>query len=290
MDNDMKNSPFIEKSEALLPRRDKNTNKTDYGRILIAGGCVGYTGAPTMCARAALRAGAGLVYLGVPSSIYDITAVKNDEAMPFPLPSDADGRLSYSALPVLAERLNKCAVGVIGPGLGRSNEITALVGELIKSCRRPLLLDADGLFAVSRDISVLLDAPCQIVVTPHEGEFVRMGGKLTGNKAADALAFSMEHGCVTVLKGPETAAAFPDGEVYVSRFGNPGMAVGGSGDVLSGIIGGLMGQLTLKKAVLAGLYIHGAAGDACARRLGEYSMLPGDIIETMPQVMKELIK
>ena len=158
-----------------LPRRASDTNKYDYGRVLIVGGCVGYTGAPTLCARAALRCGAGLVSVGVPEAIYAVTAVKNDEAMPFPLPS-AEGKLARDALPILLERLQKSDVCVLGPGLGRSDALTALVQAVVTQSGTPLVLDADALFAVAQDVTVLDRACAPIVLTPHDGEFARLAG------------------------------------------------------------------------------------------------------------------
>ncbi len=156
-----------------LPRRASDTNKYDYGRVLIVGGCIGYTGAPTLCARAALRCGAGLVSVGVPEAIYAVTAVKNDEAMPFPLPS-AEGKLARDALPVLLERLEKSDVCVLGPGLGRNDTLTALVQAVVMQSGTPLVLDADALFAVAQDAAVLERARAPIVLTPHDGEFARL--------------------------------------------------------------------------------------------------------------------
>ena len=155
-----------------LPRRASDTNKYDYGRVLIVGGCIGYTGAPTLCA---LRCGAGLVSVGVPEAIYAVTAVKNDEAMPFPLPS-AEGKLARDALPVLLERLEKSDVCVLGPGLGRNDTLTALVQAVVMQSGTPLVLDADALFAVAQDAAVLERARAPIVLTPHDGEFARLAG------------------------------------------------------------------------------------------------------------------
>ena len=281
---------ILQKGSVTLPQRDKNLNKYGCGRALVIGGCVGYTGAPVMCAEAALRAGAGLVYVAVPSAVYPIAAGKLLEAMPFPLPCDGAGRFSADAVPELLLRLQKCEVCILGPGLGRSEALTEFVQAVIQNVSVPLVLDADGLYALSLDISILKRAKCPVIVTPHGGEFVRMGGTLTESPAKDAAAFTQKYGCVTVLKGPETAIAFPDGDVTVSRFGNPGMASGGSGDVLSGLIGGLAAQLPVKDAVTAGVYIHGLSGDLCAERFGEYSMLPGDMIESIPEVMKNMIR
>ena len=167
----------IEPCAPYLPRRASDTNKYDYGRVLIVGGCVGYTGAPTLCAHAALRCGAGLVSVGVPEAIYAITAVKNDAAMPFPLPS-ADGKLTADALPELLERLRRSDVCVLGPGLGRNAALTALVQAVVLRSETPLVLDADALFAVAQDVTVLDRARAPIVLTPHDGEFARLAGAL----------------------------------------------------------------------------------------------------------------
>lgn len=261
-----------------LPVRRRDTHKSDYGKVLIIGGSVGYTGAVCMCARGAIRSGAGLVSVGVPESIYPIVAAKLDEPMPFPMPqplrfADIQGKLAAST------------VCVMGPGLGRSDDALELARQVLVHTTVPTVVDADGLFAAKDDLHLLRGK----IITPHGGEFARLGGRLTGNQAADAAAFSGVHGCITVLKGPETAIAFPDGKVYLSRGGNPGMAVGGSGDVLAGIIGGLLGQLPVEQAVVAAVCIHGAAGDLCAEQLGQYSMTPSDMIEALPHVIKPMI-
>lgn len=261
-----------------LPIRKRDTHKSDYGKLLILGGSVGYTGAVSMCARAAIRSGAGLVSVGVPKEIYPIIASKLDEPMPFPLHQP----LSYEQI---AEKLAASDVCVIGPGLGRSEAALQFARDVLKHTRIPTVADADALFAVKADLQLLQGK----IITPHAGEFVRLGGKLTEDPAADAARFADTHGCITVLKGPETAIAFPNGKVYISRGGNPGMAVGGSGDVLAGIIGGLLGQLPAEQAVAAGVCIHGAVGDLCARRLGEYSMTPTDMIEALPEIIKPMI-
>lgn len=261
-----------------LPVRKRDTHKSNYGKILIFGGSVGYTGAVSMCARAAIRSGAGLVSVGVPKEIYPIIAEKMDEPMPFPM----DLPLRYESV---AHKLAASTVCVIGPGLGRSDDALRFARDVLQHSEIPTLVDADALFAVKDALHLLRGK----IITPHAGEFARLGGTLTGNHAADALDFSEKHGCITVLKGPETAIAFPDGKVYISRGGNPGMAVGGSGDVLAGIIGGLLGQLPVEQAVIAGVCIHGAAGDLCADRLGEYSMTPSDMIEALPYVIKPMI-
>lgn len=269
-----------------LPRRNRLSHKVSYGKILLLGGSVGYTGAPTLCARAAVRAGAGLVYLGVPAAIYEITAVKNDEAMPFPLPETG------MTGEVIA-RLQGCTAAAAGPGLGRSAEAAALVAALLLSgAPRPLVLDADALNALAGRTELLDEYPGTAVLTPHEGEFLRLGGTLTGDRVADARRFAEKHGCVLLLKGHRCIAAFPDGDVFIATHGNPGMAKGGSGDVLTGILAAMLGQFPddTRRAVCLGMHLHALAGDLCAAEKGEYAMTATDLIETLPAAAKSMME
>ncbi len=265
-------------SDIGLPVRQRDTHKGDYGQVVIIGGCVGYTGAVSLCARAAIRSGAGLVRVLTPADAYPIVAAKLDEPTVFPM----DRPLCYAAIEGSVQTADVC---VIGPGLGRSSDAMELVRQVLKHTVMYTVVDADALYAVKDDLHLLKGK----IITPHAGEFLRLGGRVTGDPVGDAAAFSADYGCVTVLKGPETVIAFPGGKVYVSRSGNPGMAVGGSGDVLAGIIGGLLGQLRIEQAVVAGVCIHGGAGDLCAHRLGQYSMTPSDMIEALPEVIKPMI-
>lgn len=277
--------------EVRLPRRRPETHKGDYGKLLIVGGAVGYTGAPTLCARAAVRAGAGLVYLGVPAPIYDITAVKNDEAMPFPLPADAAGGVDCGAVDAVLDRLASCDVAALGPGMGKGEGTAAVVRAVLTSgLKKPLVLDADALNVLRPMLPLLRECPGPVVLTPHGGEFVRLGGELTGDFAGDAARFSAQWGAVTVLKSHRTVIAFPSGEVYITTHGNPGMAKGGSGDVLTGVLGALLGQLPPEKAVCAGVHLHALAGDLCEARLGEYAMTATDLIETLPAATRKMLE
>ncbi|MCC8077516.1 MAG: NAD(P)H-hydrate dehydratase [Oscillospiraceae bacterium] len=280
------------RADALrLPRRSAESHKGDYGRLLILGGCVGYTGAPTLCARAAVRGGAGLVYLGVPAPIYNITAVKNDEAMPFPLPADADGRFSPAAADAALARLRSCDVCAVGPGMGRGAGGVALMEALLQSDgAQPLVIDADGLNALSGRMELLHRRRAPTVLTPHDGEFLRLGGDLCGSRTAAAQRFAEEHGCILILKGHRSLAAFPDGTVYRNTCGNPGMAKGGSGDVLTGVLAAMLGQLPVRRAVLTGLFLHSFAGDLCCARFGEYAMTASDLIETLPEATAKLLE
>ena len=207
-----------------LPRRPRNAHKGDFGKLFILAGSEGYTGAPVLAAKAALRTGAGLVYLGVPREIYPIAAVKCDEAMPFPLPQD------YKTI---LERAQGCDIALIGPGLGRSPETERLVLGLLADLTIPIVLDADGINALSGHIDELDKRTALTVLTPHEGEFARLTGcpLPVGNRLAAARDFAKAHGCILVLKGQGTVTAAPDGSAWVNTTGNPGMAKGGSGDV-----------------------------------------------------------
>ena len=271
-----------------VPRRERETHKGDYGELLIVAGSVGYTGAPNLCARAAVRAGAGLVFLGVPRDIWSVCAVKNDEAMPFPLACDEEGRLTPDALPRLREHFARCDVLALGPGLGRSEETAALCAALIREFPGKIVLDADALWAVSRSPDILREAKSDIVITPHEGEFARLGGSTASGRERGAWEFTQKYGCITVLKGHRTVIAHPAGRLYTIEAGNPGMAKGGSGDVLTGITAALMGQLDTERAVVTACAVHAGAGDACAAERGEYGMTPTDIIEKLPYILREI--
>lgn len=273
-------------SPVRLPKRARESSKRDYGRLLILAGSRGYTGAPSFASRAAVRGGAGLVWLGVPESIYAVTAVKNDEAMPFPLPCYAQGRLTAEALPEVEARLERMSCLAIGPGLGRSAGVTEFVQGALAASRVPTVVDADALWALSRDMSSLEDAACPLVLTPHEGEFAMLGGLLDGDRVASARRFASRWGCTLVLKGSGSVVAFPDGECYVNQTGNPGMARGGSGDVLTGLMAAMLCQLPFRDAVRAAVYLHGLAGDMAAGELGEYGMTPTDMIRLLPAALK----
>ena len=274
--------------DSQLPLRPRNAHKGDFGKLFILAGSEGYTGASVLAARAALRAGAGLVYLGVPRDIYPIVAVKCDEAMPFPLPED------YSAV---LERARGCDAALIGPGLGRGPRVERLVLSLLTDLDVPVVLDADGINALAGHIDVLDRRSAPTVLTPHEGEFSRLTGcalPIAGRLSA-ARDFAREHSCVLVLKGQGTATAASDGSACINATGGPGMAKGGSGDVLAGMIAALLGQKHLRREgadntwelAAAAVCFHGMAGDLCARKLGEYAMLPTDLIEALPEILRE---
>jgi NAD(P)H-hydrate epimerase len=226
----------------------------------------------------------------VPEAIYQIAAVKCDEEMPFPLPCTAEGSLGGLAVYLILDRLKKADVCLLGPGLGQSQSIEEIVYAVIKNSKVPLILDADGINAVSGNIDILDEAACPVILTPHAGEFKRLGGDTSVNRLEAARRFAKARNCILVLKGHRTMTALPDGTVYVNTTGGPGMAKGGTGDVLAGMITSLAGQrFPLKDAVLAAVYLHGLAGDMCAEADGEYSVTAGGIIKMLPQAIKSVI-
>ena len=181
---------------------------------------------------------------------------------------------------------------LLGPGLGRANAVDAVVRHVLSETSLPVVLDADGINALVGHMDVLDDRGACTILTPHDGEFSRLTGALPGeDRLSAARDFAVAHSCCLVLKGHRTITAFPDGTAYINTTGNPGMAKGGSGDVLSGILVSLLGQgFTPREAVPLAVWIHGRAGDLCAEAMGEYSMTPTDIIRMLPRVMRELTK
>ena len=270
---------------SLLPDRKLDSPKGDFGRILLLCGSEGYTGAAALSAMGALRSGAGLVYLGVPRCIYAIEAVKLTEPIVFPLP-DEGGTVSVHALKQVLSLLPKMDAVLIGPGLGHSQGVTALVTGVLQEFIGPVVLDADGINAIAPHKDILRGREGVTVLTPHAGEFHRLGGDITGDRLKAATCFAAEFGCILLLKGHDTLIT--DGKTtYVNPTGNPGMAVGGSGDVLSGMLVSLLGQgMEPLLASACAAYLHGAAGDACARDLGQYGMLPTDMLQILPRLMK----
>ena len=270
---------------SLLPQRRKNAHKGDFGRVLLLCGSVGYTGAAALAAMGALRAGAGLVYLGVPESIYTIAAVKLTEPIVFPLP-EKDGKLAAAAINEIANVLHKMDAVLIGPGLGQSEDTFAVTRWVLENFSGPVVVDADGINVLSSHKNILRGRTNPTILTPHEGEFSRLTGSYPTDRITDAQKLAQDLGVVVVLKGFESIIT--DGTTtYINPTGNPGMAVGGSGDVLAGVITSLLGQgVTPLQAAACGVWLHGAAGDICADEIGQYGMLPSDMLNVLPRLMK----
>lgn len=268
-----------------LPDRKATAHKGDFGKILLLCGSCGYTGAAALAAMGALRSGAGLVYLGVPESIYAIEAAKLLEPVIFPLP-EQDGKLSAAAADSISERLGEMDCVLIGPGLGQSSGTLSVLASVLSRCACSVIVDADGINLLAAHKDILRGRTAPTVLTPHEGEFRRLMGKACTDRVADAIDAASELKVTLVLKGHNTLVT--DGNCgYINPTGNPGMAVGGSGDVLAGIIAALIGQgLKPLEAAAVGVWLHGAAGDICARDIGQYGMLPSDMLEVLPRLMK----
>lgn len=270
---------------SLLPDRNPWGHKGNFGKLLLLCGSRGYTGAAFFAAMGALRSGAGLVFLGVPESIYGIEAVKLNEPVIFPLP-DAGGRLSADAVPEILTRLHQMDAVLVGPGLGQSEGTLAVVRAVLENAQCPVVVDADGINVLSAHRDLLRGRKLPTILTPHDGEFARLGGVIGEDRMSAAAALAEELGCVVLLKGHETCIT--DGtDGYLNPTGNPGMAVGGSGDVLAGVITALLGAgLPPLEAAACGAWLHGAAGDRCAAELGQYGMLPTDMLSALPRLMK----
>ena len=269
---------------SILPDRAKDAHKGDFGKILLLCGSRGYTGAAYLAAQASLRSGAGLVFLGVPESIYQIEAVKLNEAIVFPLP-DEGGKLSSAAIPEILEQLPKMDAVLIGPGLGQSDSVFQVVKAVLENAACPVVLDADGINVTASHKDLVRGRTNPTILTPHAGEFARLGGD-GGDRRAAAEKMARDLDSIVLLKGHGTVIT--DGsETYINPTGNPGMAVGGSGDVLSGIITALLGiGIEPLEAAACGAWLHGAAGDRCAAELGQYGMLPTDMVNVLPRLLK----
>ena len=274
-----------EKVLELLPDRNPDSHKGDYGKILLLCGSRGYTGAASLAAMGALRAGAGLVYLGVPESIYPIEAVKLTEPIVFPLPED-DGMLSTDAMRPIMDLLPKMDVVLMGCGMGNSEGTLSVVRAVLQNYGGPVVLDADGINVLAGHIDILRGRTGTTILTPHAGEFVRLGGVITDDRITSAKALALDTNSIVLLKGHNTVIT--DGSTcYLNTTGNPGMAVGGSGDVLAGIITAFVGQgIKPLEAAAMGAWLHGAAGDRCAAEIGQYGMLPTDMLQVLPRLLK----
>ena len=283
---------------AALPKRREDGHKGDFGKLLIVGGAVGYTGAPYLAASAAVHSGCGLVYLGVPQGIWRVEAAKCTSAMPFPL-SDVGGLLCEASYGGIVEKLQKCDVLAFGCGLGRSESLDRLVARLLDFAPQSVVLDADGINALTGQLDVLDARRGRVtILTPHEAEFAHLLGvpvsKITnGDRAALGCAFAVRHGCVLVLKGHETVIALPDGEVLVNDLcGGSALSKGGSGDVLTGLIASLLAQgASARDAAVCGVYLHARAGDLLAERQTAYCVTPDELItQGFPLAFRSLLE
>ena len=271
--------------QSLLPDRDPWGHKGTFGKNLLLCGSRGYTGAAYFAAMGAQRSGAGLTFLGVPESIYAIEAVKLNEPVIFPLPEE-NGKLSIYAVSEIEKRLPDMDAVLVGCGLGQSGGTLSVVKAVLEQAKCPVVLDADGINVLKGHKDILRGRAYPTILTPHDGEFLRFGGTIGDDRMASAAYFSREWNSIVLLKGHRTCIT--DGETgYINETGNPGMAVGGSGDVLAGILVSLLGQgIAPLEAAACAAWIHGAAGDLCAEEIGQYGMLPTDMLLRIPRLMK----
>ena len=288
--------------DALMPRRAAESSKNDYGRILCVCGSAGYTGAAFFAAQGAVRMGSGVVTLAVPERAWPVLAVKLSEPVVRPFPCTEDGLFSVRALPRLLGSGGRFGVNItyevqevargiadallIGCGLGRSDEVTEVVCTLLCEAACPIVLDADGIFALAQHKDILHRTAKPLVMTPHAGEFARLSGKKQ-MQPEELRAFAQENRCTVLYKAHRTLIAAPDGRLFRNHTGNPGMAKGGSGDTLAGMLVSLIGQgLAPEDAACAAAWLHGAAGDSAANRYGEYGMTPTDLLACLPGVTR----
>ncbi len=276
----------------LLPR-DRASHKGQFGHLLVLAGSAGKTGAASMVCQAALRVGTGLITLGIPESLNSILEVKLTEPMTELLPETKERTLSLAGQGRILELCARKSALAIGPGLSTNAETVRLVQKLIRSTDLPCVIDADGLNALAGKLDSLRKGSNHFVLTPHPGEMARMLGtsvqEVENDRIQTARDFAQKYGVTLVLKGARSLVASQGGDVFINPTGNPGMASGGMGDVLTGMIGGFLAQgLTPLEAAKMGVYLHGLTGDYVARRKGERGLTAMDLVEDAPQVLNAL--
>ncbi|MCH5299876.1 MAG: NAD(P)H-hydrate dehydratase [Ruminococcus sp.] len=278
--------------EALV-KREKDSNKGTFGSLLTICGSYSMAGAGILAGKGALRSGIGLLKMALPESIYPIIAWAIFESVYYPLKGNESGTLSKKETPFLLKKADECRAVLIGCGMQNNSDTRFITRSFIERCSKPLILDADALNSIADDVSILKNANSPVIITPHPGEMARLINNTVSyvqeNREEVAKAFAKENRVYVVLKGYKTIVATPDGRAKVNNTGNPGMATGGSGDVLAGIISSLVAQNPAKsfECACAGVYVHGLAGDIAKDKLGEISMLPTDLIDCLPEAFKK---
>ena len=279
--------------EAVFNRPD-DANKGTLGSLLCICGSYGMAGAAIMAGKAALRCGIGLLKTAVPKSIYPICSSNILESVYFPLEETKSGAISDKNTDFLLSECEKSSAVLIGCGLSVCEDTRAVVKAVIKNCTKPLVIDADALNCICNEPEILKNLKAPAIITPHPGEMARLINstprEVNSDRENTAINFAKRYGVITVLKGAGTIIAAPDGKAYINHTGNSGMATGGSGDVLAGIIGSMLAQgATPIKAAAAGVFLHGTAGDIAAEKLGKISMLPTDMTELLPTAFQRLM-
>jgi NAD(P)H-hydrate epimerase len=271
-----------------MPVRKEDSHKGDYGRVLVVAGSRGMTGAAYLASQGALKSGSGLVTNAVPESLNKIMEVKLTEVMTLPVAETEKQALGAMAKGEILDFSRKCDAVALGPGLGREAETCQLVLELLEGIECPIVLDADGLFALGGQLEPLRKRTARTVMTPHPGEMARLMGKEIGSVQSDrteaAKSIAEVTGTIVCLKGHKTVVADPQGLVYVNETGNSGMATGGTGDVLTGMIASFIGQgVDDFSAAAVAVYLHGMAGDIAAEEEGPFCMTATDILDYLPE-------
>lgn len=289
----MKETDRLLFNKAVFNRPD-DSNKGTLGSLLCICGSYGMAGAAIMAGKAALRCGIGLLKIAVPKSIYPVCATNILESVYYPLEETSNGVISSKNTDFLLEMCEKSSAVVIGCGLSVCDDTKNLVQSVITNCEKPLVIDADALNCICNKLEILKNLKAPAIITPHPGEMARLlhstPKTVNSNRENTAIDFAKKFGVVTVLKGAGTIIASPAGEVYINHTGNSGMATGGSGDVLSGIIGSLLAQGAAPiNAAAAGVFLHGTIGDLAAEKLGKISMLPTDMIDMIPTAYLKLM-
>lgn len=277
----------------VLEKRAENAHKGTFGTALLINGSYGMAGAAILSARSCLRSGIGIAKMCVPDKIYPIIAAAVPEAVALPVTSSECGRFSFTDADKILNSLNGINCIVFGCGIGQSDDNAKILELLIKNAKCPLIIDADGINLLSSHINIIRQANAPVILTPHPGEMSRLCGRAVSeieqSRVSTAKDFAKEHNVYLVLKGSGTVAATPDGRVFINKTGNPGMATGGSGDTLTGIMAALISRDSdITRAVTNAVYIHGKAGDMAAERLSETSVLPSDLIDELPCLFKML--
>ncbi|KXG74457.1 bifunctional ADP-dependent NAD(P)H-hydrate dehydratase/NAD(P)H-hydrate epimerase [Thermotalea metallivorans] len=280
--------------QAILPQRRKDTHKGNYGKAYIVAGSTGMTGAAMLTCEAVLRSGAGLLKVAIPQSLNNIMEVRLTEAITVPLPELKKGVVGISDIEKIIKTMQESDVIAVGPGSGQTRELEEVLRNIFEAATIPIVLDADALNALAHRQEILKLIKSAAVLTPHTGEMSRLTNipveEINRNRIQIALEFAKKWNVILILKGARTIVASPDGKVFVNTTGNPGMATAGSGDVLTGIVTGLLAQgIQPIKAAIAAVYLHGVAGDRAAARLGEYGLIAGDIVLELPYAIKEIV-
>ncbi|MCX8064234.1 MAG: NAD(P)H-hydrate dehydratase [Candidatus Hydrogenedentes bacterium] len=279
--------------KSIIPRKSRFDHKGRYGHLFVIAGCRYYIGAGKLCAKAGLRAGTGLVTLGAPESVVGLMSSGLWEVIYFPLKDTGEGFISEDGVGMALDFSSDKEAVVIGPGVGKHDSTVRFIKRFIKEAKVPLVVDADGLNAVGRDVSIFNERYCGTVLTPHPGEMARLlectVKEVQSNRLDFALEYAKKSNSVVVLKGHNTIVANPDGEYVVNPTGGYGLAKGGSGDVLSGLIGGLLAQgMSPYHSAVAGVWIHGMAGDLAEKELHPRSIGASDLLEFIHEVWKIL--